>query len=208
MSLMLEPLHSAVLCHAVPYSTILVKFIFGIAERRNGGDSKTEGGKPASVERGRRRVVKQTCISSATSTAGFRQSFQHTTGAMETEETSLSSSPAHTHEESDTNHKESTLHDPDITSTNPSQTREAHVSRDAKQTGRKTRYIAFIGNLPFTATRDDIIENFQKKGIKLTEVRLLTKKGSGESRGCCFVEFSNAKTLQASWSTLLTASDV
>lgn len=147
--------------------------------------------------------MKQTCISSATSTAGFRQSSQHTRGTMETEEVSLSSSP-HTHEESDTSHKERTLHDPDITSTNPSQTRESHMPRDAKQTGRKTRYIAFIGNLPFTATRDDIIENFQKKGVKPTEVRLLTKKGSGDSRGCCFVEFSNAKTLQAScWLPLM-----
>lgn len=173
-------------------------FYLEIAERRDGGVSKTEGGKPASVDRGRQRVVKQTCISSATSIAGFRQSSQDTTRAMGTAEVSLSSSLPHTHEESDTSHKERTQHDTDITSTvltNPSETR---IPQDTKQTGRKARYIAFIGNLPFTATRDDIIENFQKKGVKLTEVRLLTKKGSGESRGCCFVEFSNAKTLQAS----------
>ena len=65
------------------------------------------------------------------------------------------------------------------------------------------RYIAFVGNLPFTATREDIIEHFLKKGVRVTELRLLTKKGSDESRGCCFLEFPNAKTLQASHNNIV-----
>lgn len=196
------------LCYAVSYSTILVMFsniLLGVAEQRSGrGDSKKEGGNPVSVDKGRPRVVKQTLVSSATSTAGFRQSSQHTLETTRAANLPLSSSPPpHTHEESDSSCEEGVLHDADMIaktlamSTN-SHTEESHVSRDAKLTGKKTRYIAFIGNLPFTATTDDIVENFQKKGLKLLEVRLLTKKGSGESKGCCFVEFPDAKSLQAS----------
>ena len=62
--------------------------------------------------------------------------------------------------------------------------------------GRKRRYIAFIGNLPFSVTRDDVMEHFAKRGVKILDARLLTKRGSGESRGCCFAEFPNTKTLQ------------
>lgn len=195
----------AVLCYAIHYSTILVMFstiLLGVAERRSlRGDSKEEVGNPVSVDRGKPRVMKQTLISSATSTAGFRQSSQHTLGTTRAATLPLSSSPPR--EESDSSCEEGTLHDADtktlaMSTTNPSRTEETHISRDAKLTGRKTRYIAFIGNLPFNATSDDIVESFQKKGLKLSEVRLLTKKGSGESRGCCFVEFPNAKSLQAS----------
>jgi nucleolar protein 6 len=70
------------------------------------------------------------------------------------------------------------------------------VGEGTPSSGRKVRYIAFIGNLPFTVTGDDIVEHFQKKGVNITEVRMLTKKGSGESRGCCFAEFRDAKSLQ------------
>jgi nucleolar protein 6 len=62
--------------------------------------------------------------------------------------------------------------------------------------GKKRRYIAFIGNLPFSITGDEIVEHFAKRGVKIMEARLLTKRGSGESRGCCFAEFPDTKSLQ------------
>jgi hypothetical protein len=62
--------------------------------------------------------------------------------------------------------------------------------------GKKRRYIAFIGNLPFSVTGDEIVEHFAKRGVKIMEARLLTKRGSGESRGCCFAEFPDTKSLQ------------
>ena len=68
-------------------------------------------------------------------------------------------------------------------------------------TGKKHRYIAFIGNLPFSVTTGDIIAHFRKRGVVASEVRLLTKKNSEESRGCCFAEFQDAKTLQVHYNT-------
>ena len=68
-------------------------------------------------------------------------------------------------------------------------------------TGKKHRYIAFIGNLPFSVTSGDIIAHFRKRGVVASEVRLLTKKNSEESRGCCFAEFPDAKTLQVHYNT-------
>ena len=70
-----------------------------------------------------------------------------------------------------------------------------------EQSGKRRRYIAFIGNLPFSVTGEEVVEHFAKRGVRIVDVRLLTKRGSGESRGCCFVEFPNTKTLQASVQT-------
>ena len=66
----------------------------------------------------------------------------------------------------------------------------------SKSSGKGRRYIAFIGNLPFTVTSDDITLHFRKKGVVMSEVRLLTDRESGQSRGCCFAEFPSAKILQ------------
>ena len=59
--------------------------------------------------------------------------------------------------------------------------------------------VVFVGQLPYTATEDDIREHFTK-GLEIAEsdmkVRLLTKKtedGTSKSRGMAFVEFSDAE---------------
>lgn len=57
----------------------------------------------------------------------------------------------------------------------------------------KSRYILFVGNLPYVATSETLTEHFSKAG-DVDAVRLLTKKDSGLSRGCAFVEFSNSKS--------------
>ena len=63
-------------------------------------------------------------------------------------------------------------------------------------TSFKKRYILFLGNLPRGASQDDIIDHFSKRGVPITELRLLTDKESGKSKGCAFAEFSSNKAIQ------------
>lgn len=50
-----------------------------------------------------------------------------------------------------------------------------------------TFWLIIIGNLPYTATKEQIEEHFAK--IKPTEIRLRTYKGTNKFMGTCFVEF-------------------
>ena len=47
--------------------------------------------------------------------------------------------------------------------------------------------LIILGNLPYTATKEQIEEHFAK--IKPTEIRLRTYKGTNKFMGTCFVEF-------------------
>lgn len=70
----------------------------------------------------------------------------------------------------------------------------------ATVTGRskRRRYILFLGNLPVSASREDVVSHFKKKGVPTSELRLLTHKDSGKSRGCGFMELdSNAAMYNA-----------
>ena len=58
---------------------------------------------------------------------------------------------------------------------------------------KRRRYILFVGNLPYMATADSVVDHFKRRGVPVGEVRMLTAPGSARSRGCCFVEFDNTK---------------
>eukprot|EP00052_Salpingoeca_macrocollata_P016197 m.129856 g.129856 ORF g.129856 m.129856 type:complete len:236 (-) comp19959_c0_seq2:58-765(-) len=68
------------------------------------------------------------------------------------------------------------------------------------------RFIVFVGNLSYSTTADDIRKHFKCCGEGLSAVRMLTKKGTNEPRGCCFLEFSDkashSKALLLHWSQL------
>lgn len=53
-----------------------------------------------------------------------------------------------------------------------------------------------LGNLPYSATSEDVSSHFMQRGVPVEEVRLLTKKGLESSRGCCFLELGDSKTQQ------------
>ena len=74
-----------------------------------------------------------------------------------------------------------------------SSTREKHAGSSIKP---KRRYILFVGHLPYEATAEDIADHFEKKGVQVKNLRLLTKKETGKSRGIAFVEFDSAKMMQ------------
>lgn len=62
------------------------------------------------------------------------------------------------------------------------------------QKNTQKRYIVFIGNLPFSYNTEHVMKLF--KGISnRINVRMLTKKGTNEPRGCAFVEFHDSSSM-------------
>ena len=159
------------------------------------------------MDRGKEDVSKQTLSekkkhhSSSASRAGFRPSNTLTASLAKpvkrTVSLKLDSEPPATGRVKGSNsHTESSS---DICERTGSVTEApTEIALELSQGKRDRRYIAFIGNLPFSATAEEVVDHFARRGVRLSEVRLLTSKQSGESRGCCFAEFPNSKTLQAS----------
>ena len=54
----------------------------------------------------------------------------------------------------------------------------------------------FVGNLPYSTTEDQLNELFSQYG-QLTEVKLITDRMTGRSRGIAFVEFANEEEAAA-----------
>ncbi|KAJ2776390.1 hypothetical protein H4R18_005698 [Coemansia javaensis] len=75
-----------------------------------------------------------------------------------------------------------------------SRRRKAKLERDMEAAKKVTRYITFIGNLPFRATAEELREFL--KAANPTSVRLMTNKETGKSRGFAFVEFATSDDLR------------
>ncbi|KAI9277487.1 hypothetical protein BY458DRAFT_472326 [Sporodiniella umbellata] len=58
----------------------------------------------------------------------------------------------------------------------------------------ESRYIIFVGNLPFNTTKEELEKHFESvETIKST--RLMTDKATGKPKGFAFMEFENSKEL-------------
>jgi len=88
--------------------------------------------------------------------------------------------------------------------------------KEEEEEEEKKRYILFLGNLPFTATKETITRHFSAvEGVlhlaallalsrlfmmylsdAIVDIRLLTKKGTNEPRGCAFLEVADFFSLQ------------
>ncbi|KAF2110088.1 hypothetical protein BDV96DRAFT_584340 [Lophiotrema nucula] len=65
---------------------------------------------------------------------------------------------------------------------------EADGEAEANGTeGPKGRFIVFVGNLPFSVTKEQLENHFEK--VAPTAVRLSTEKKTGKPRGFAFIEF-------------------
>ena len=89
--------------------------------------------------------------------------------------------------------------DDDVTEETPSSSITDTPTDDvATQTQgkQKRRYLLFLGNISIEATQEDIHTHFKKKGVVFKELRLLTYKDTGKSRGCAFAEFENDRLMK------------
>ncbi|KAI8878444.1 hypothetical protein K501DRAFT_228400 [Backusella circina FSU 941] len=82
----------------------------------------------------------------------------------------------------------------------PTEEGEGHAKkknrRPKKNNGEAggSRYIVFIGNLPYTATADDLKKHFESAGT-IKSVRFLTDKATGKPKGFAFMEFENSQDM-------------
>jgi nucleolar protein 6 len=66
---------------------------------------------------------------------------------------------------------------------------DATTGEGDEAAAKNQRFIVFIGNLPFTATTEQITEHFAS--IQPQSVRHSTEKGTNKSKGFAFLEFAN-----------------
>jgi nucleolar protein 6 len=87
------------------------------------------------------------------------------------------------------NHQESGDAQPTTNSTTNTGPEPEEQSNEQQQARKGPRFICFIGNLPFTATKESIAAHF--KSVSPAFIRAPTKKESktGESKGFAFLEF-------------------
>lgn len=63
-------------------------------------------------------------------------------------------------------------------------------------TPQEDRTKLFVGNLPYSTTQDELTEVFSAHG-ELVEVKLITDRMTGRSRGIAFVKFSSEEEAAA-----------
>lgn len=61
--------------------------------------------------------------------------------------------------------------------------------------GKPSRYVVFVGNLPYTATKEEIMEHFKKVG-DIVDIRVPTDKDSKKPKGFAYVELKNEPAYQ------------
>ncbi|CAH1966823.1 unnamed protein product [Acanthoscelides obtectus] len=59
----------------------------------------------------------------------------------------------------------------------------------------KTRYVVFVGNIPYDLKKEDIVEHFQTCG-EIRHIRIPTEKKSNKPRGFCYVEVADEESYQ------------
>jgi len=71
----------------------------------------------------------------------------------------------------------------------------------AEATGKKQkgdpRLTVFVGQLPFTATVEEVEQHFSKAGIAVLTVRMLTEEGTKKSKGMAFVQLGSEAHVEA-----------
>lgn len=76
---------------------------------------------------------------------------------------------------------------------NPSDIEELKKNEIVGQ--KQSRYILFVGNIPYDTKKDDLKQHFEKCG-QLKHVRIPTEKNSLKPRGFAYVELEDAETYQ------------
>lgn len=67
------------------------------------------------------------------------------------------------------------------------------ASKKSKLAKNVKAYVLFVGNIPYQVTKEDIEKHFLRTG-GVKEVRLLTDKDTGKSKGCAYIDFVDSKS--------------
>ncbi|CAG8512722.1 7048_t:CDS:2 [Ambispora gerdemannii] len=71
-----------------------------------------------------------------------------------------------------------------------------NTKRINKNTEKKSRYIVFVANLPYSATKEEINKHFETNGATPISIRLITDKMTEKPKGFAFVEFEDSITME------------
>ncbi|KAJ1814764.1 hypothetical protein H4S02_004371 [Coemansia sp. RSA 2611] len=82
--------------------------------------------------------------------------------------------------------------DAELEETEPKEKKK--FERQVNPSGNAVRFIAFVGNVPFKTTAQELQEFL--KAANPTSVRLMTDKDTGKSRGFAFVDFASSADLK------------
>ncbi len=63
----------------------------------------------------------------------------------------------------------------------------------------------YVGNLPFTATAEEVREIFERDGRRVVDVRLINDRETGRPRGFGFVELASDEDARSAISALQSA---
>ncbi|KAK5084736.1 hypothetical protein LTR05_005814 [Lithohypha guttulata] len=83
---------------------------------------------------------------------------------------------------------------PDPANANATETKSKAKSKDGGKETNTSRFIVFVGNLPFTTTTAQIQQHFRK--LSPASIRHSTDKNSGKSRGFAFLEFEDYSAMK------------
>ena len=67
-------------------------------------------------------------------------------------------------------------------------------SKQVSSQEKKSRYILYVTNIPYDATKEDIQKHFGCLKEKLVSIRMLTDKGTGQFRGTCFIDCADKES--------------
>ncbi|KAJ2823883.1 hypothetical protein GGI24_003557 [Coemansia furcata] len=84
--------------------------------------------------------------------------------------------------------------DADIDEAEAAPKEKKKFERQVNPSGNAVRFIAFVGNVPFKTTAQELQEFL--KAANPTSVRLMTDKDTGKSRGFAFVDFASSADLK------------
>lgn len=73
--------------------------------------------------------------------------------------------------------------------------RQNKIQNDQDEKEKMTRFVVFVGNLPYTATRNEIEEHFNKVG-EIVDVRIPTKKDTNKPQGFGYVELKSQESYE------------
>ena len=75
------------------------------------------------------------------------------------------------------------------------QSKQTNVAKETSPAAKKSRYVVFVGNLPYDATREEISEHFSKAG-EVKHVRIPTDRKTNKPRGFAYAEFNDEVSYQ------------